>query len=353
MVRIGRVIALLGAVSSVAACGGSKQQGGADLAQSGQMDLASASDLYMCVKDESLKLVVNKFLLPTTSDPASSESYAYDLNGDGVGDNKFGALMSLLNGSLQYQGQTLQTTMDAAVTTKGTVLLLLRVQADSLATSECGELTTGLAATQANPVVSGGGTFTLASTPTTLPATITSAALQTPSPVTASAGLQVRMKLPLGYDGSTVEFAIDAAHVEGNVDVANQRFLSGKLNGAIRYSEFKQKILPALASAFTQLLADPSASTTTQAAVKSLLDKGCTTGELAGDSVISVCELTGGALKSALLPDLDLYSDTSRDDALNVVGSYGTYAPKASAANALENDSVSIGMGLTAASALF
>ena len=88
-------------------------------------------------------------------------------------------------------------------------------------------------------------------------------------------------------------------------------FFTGKINGAIKNSDLRSTVLPGVAAALTAILADASAEATTKTAIKSLLDKGNCGTATANDNVIDTCEVSDGALKSALTPDLDLYSDTT------------------------------------------
>ena len=322
----------------------------------------------------SLKLVANSIVLPSSSDASKAEGFGKDLNGDKTADNKLGGLLSILNG-VSSTGSGPQSSVDAAIYDAGTFILLMN--AEQATASDCSKISVGFGATapgnfdvvkntsgkvtSATPKAA----FALSGSTSDLAGPIAASILATNDPVTAEAPFTVNVKLPLITGAPAIELTLTAAHITLNetkigaslYDSANvpMRQYTGQINGAIKNSDLRSTVLPGVAAALTAILNDASAEATTKTAIKSLLDKGCTgsTTAMANDNKIDTCEVSDGALKSALTPDLDLYSDTSKDAAGNVVGSYGVYDPKPSAATAMENDALSFGVGFNAVGATY
>lgn len=316
----------------------------------------NGGDCTTATTGASLKLVADTVTLPKSSDASKPDGFGMDLNGDKTPENKLGGLLSILNG-VSTSGSGPQSSVDAAIKTNGTFILLMSLSADSLATSKCAGVTVSFGDTKPNGVFDGTGTFTAAAgTSSTLNGPIAGGVLNTNDPTTADSPFDVNVKLPLITGAAPIELKLTAAHITGTVDATGKKITAGKINGAIKNSDLRNTVLPGVAAALTAILNDASAEATTKTAIKSLLDKGCTaagTTAMANDNKIDTCEVSDGALKSALTPDLDLYSDTTKAADGSVVGSYGVYDPKPSTATAVENDALSFGVGFTAVGASF
>lgn len=302
----------------------------------------------------SIKFVADTVTLPKSSDASKADGYGMDLNGDKTPENKLGGLLSMLNG-VSSSGSGPQSSVDAAIKTNGTFILLMEATADSFTASDCAKVAVGFGATQPGAKFDGTGTFTLSGSTSTLAGPVAGGVLNTNDPVTADAPFTVQVKLPLITGAPPIELTLTAAHITGTLDATGKKITAGKINGAIKNSDLRMTVLPGVAAALTAILNDASAEATTKTAIKSLLDKGCagSTTAMANDNKIDTCEVSDGALKSALTPDLDLYSDTSKDATGAVVGSYGVYDPKPSTATAMENDALSFGVGFTAVGATY
>ncbi len=315
----------------------------------------NGGDCTTATTGTSLKLVADTVTLPKSSDASKPDGFGMDLNGDKTPENKLGGLLSILNG-VSTSGSGPQASVDAAIKTNGTFILLMELGGDSLAASDCASAKVGFGNTQAGGDFTGAGTFTLSGTTSTLNGPIAGGVLNTNDPVTAATPFSVNVKLPLITGAPPIELTLTAAHITGTVDATGKKITAGKINGAIKNSDLRSTVLPGVAAALTAILNDASAEATTKTAIKSLLDKGCTaagTTAMANDNKIDTCEVSDGALKSALTPDLDLFSDTSKAADGSVVGSYGAYDPKPSTATAAENDALSFGVGFTAVGATF
>lgn len=314
------------------------------------MDLASASNCNATKR----QFVADTLTLPSTGTASEAGGFGFDFNGDEMVENKLGALLAVLNG-VSGAGQKPQDAVDAAITPNGTFLLLMALRTDSLVDSDCSSLTVGTAKPKMNADFSGSGTFALAGTPSTLTGGIASSVLATANPVSTTTPFAITVELPLVPGSPPVELNLTSAYVTGTLNSAGDTITGGRIHGVVKNSDLRTNTLPGIAAALTAILQSPTGDPTTQAAISQLLDKGnCTTGTAtAGDDIIAVCELTDGTLKSSFTPDVDLYSDTSRDADGNVIGDYATYQPKPSTTTSLDNDCLSFGLGFTAVGAVF
>lgn len=342
------------AATALLACssGGAGQSGGNDGGGTTNDGGGTHTGGGSCIKTAARELVTDRLKLPTTTNAATTTGYGYDLNGDQTPENKFAGLASLLD--VFSNGGGPQSIVDAAVESDGSALLLLRVNADSLTGSACAELTVGTAAASPSPDFTGNGDFALDGTPTKFSAAIASSHLETPDPVGASTPSTLTLRLALFPGAAPLTIPLVAAHIAGTLGGDNGPLSNGVIHGAIKQTDLRDTVIPAVAASLNALLQDPSIPANTKSAVVSLLDKGCSSGDgFAGDQFIDACEVSGGPFKSSFTPDLDLYADTSRDADGNTIGDYGVYAPTPSDATSLDNDALSFGIGFTAVGASF
>lgn len=341
----------VGMVSLLAACSSGERNSNNNTdggMHSGNKDLAQPAN---CTT-ESLQFVADAVLLPTSSLATDPTGYGFDFNGDESPENKLGSLLSILN-SLSSNAGSPQDSVDQAIQVTGTFLILFEVKADSMVNSNCMGLEVSTALQKPNADFNGNGHFTQTSYQSDLTGTIVDQKLATQNPFTADEPFTIQVKLPLVTGSPAVELTLSSAVVRGELDLTTpNRINEGRIFGAVKNKDLREKTLPAIAVSLTAILTgnyDPG----TQDAIRNLLDKGNCGTALAGDDVIDTCELTDGALASAFTPDLDLYSDTSRDADGNTIGSYGVYDPKVSVENSLDNDSLSFGVAFTAVKAGF
>lgn len=297
------------------------------------------------------QFVANQVLLPTSGLATDPTAYGFDFNGDESPENKLGALLALIN-SLSSSAGSPQSAVDTAIKDTGTFLILMEVTGDSLVDSQCASVEVSTALPKMTPPLDGTGIFVQSAYKSSLPGTILAGALATTSPLGTKTPPTIQVKLPLASGSAPVDLTLTAAVVHGNIDATTPSIAEGRIYGAVKNSDLRDKTLPAIAKSLTTILKG-NFDATTQDAIRNLLDKGNCGSAVAKDNIIDTCELTDGTLSSAFTPDLDLYSDTGRDADGNVVGTYGTYAPKPSAENSLDNDCLSFGVAFTAVGAQF
>ncbi len=342
----------VGMVSLLAACSGGTRNSNNNTdggMQSGNKDLAQPAN---CTA-ETLQFVADAVMLPTSSLATDPTGYGFDFNGDESPENKLGSLLSILNSVASGSSGSPQSAVDQAIQVTGTFLILMEIKADSMINSSCMGLEVSTALQKPNADFNGNGNFTQTSYQSDLTGTITAQKLSTLNPFSADEPYTIQVKLPLVTGSPAVELTLTSAVVRGELDLtAPNRINEGRIFGAVKNKDLREKTLPAIAVSLTAILTG-NYDVGTQDAIRNLLDKGNCGAALAGDDVIDTCELTDGVLASAFTPDLDLYSDTSRDADGNVIGGYGVYDPKVSAETSLDNDCLSFGVGFTAVKAGF
>lgn len=305
-----------------------------------------------------LKLVADQINLPTSATP-----YQYDFDGSGKKKNLLGNLLGLL-GTGSGPG-TPQGSVDKAVKTDGTFLLLMDAKADSFASADCAGVGVSYANTTATPKLDGTGTFTVAAQAGSVYGAITGGALNTTASVSQpSPSSTVTIKLPLLEGADPLQLNLVGVHVQGTLDATGKKITAGEIHGAIKNSELRATVFPAVATALTALLANPSTSASTKATISTAVDTGCMkpgAGETGtkGDGKIDLCEVKEGTVGTALSPDLNLFTDATTGTDGEAAGTYNTYKPtpadpaKTTAENKAANDCVSFGIGFTAVGATF
>jgi hypothetical protein len=313
--------------------GGLGDAGPGDAGDAGPGD---AGDAGACGGSYSRQWVINQITLP-----ASKTDYALDLNGDGVADNHFGALVGALSGFL-----SLQPNVDGALSS-GTEVHLIDLNTSDPANSNDPCATSHLYAGKDR---SDGGPLAIDPTVAAgfFDGPIASDIFTSRSPVT---GPDVVLTFPLAFAGSTpLKLDLHAARITYHLAWldAGSGLYAGQLNGAIPEAEFLKVFVPAVAAQVNAIVqADPSSSEAQQ--ILSLFDVGngqggtCSWSDgstgTSGDGIIAACEVGDNVLIKVLLAgDVQLFDDA------------GAYAPNAGNANP---DSFSIGIGFSANPATF
>jgi len=280
--------------------------------------------------------------------PQSATQFAFDVNGDGKLDNRFGTIIQ----TFVQQGFDLQGAMNAALAAGQMILLVDEITTDATFTAaSCATSEVGRAKHQASAVLDGGGSFVIDPTAggSVLLGSIAASVLQADIGHPATVPLSVRMVLPFGtpqvlVDGGTVplpEVPVTPVHITFKYNPTTG-LTEGQLNGFITDSDIQTKLLPSIAvNLSASVAANPTSATSKQ--MLQLFDTGgdgnCAT---ANDGIISTCELaTNAIIKNIFLPDVQMFS---HGDAASV------YEP--SVTN-MQKDSLSIGLGFTAVPATY
>ena len=280
--------------------------------------------------------------------PMQRSQYALDLNGDGRVDNQFGNIYGAL------AGQNLDVQNDATqAVTSGQSLTLIDAHADDFSDDACAASDVEQANAMASPDFSGAGHFTVdaAALPGHFAGTF-SAGTFSSLPLPQSAATPVIMTLKVPLLGAIIAVPLVGAHVQ-YTRAANGTVTGGQLNGAIRNSDVKNVLIPALAASLTaQVQVTPLDARAME--LLAIFDNGgksdaaCADGTcqnpdgscaVKGDNKIDICEVaTAGLIQNVLAPDVQMFD-------LN-----GNYHPSPDNTN---KDSLSIGLGFHAVPATF
>jgi len=270
--------------------------------------------------------------------PVSPDSLAFDLNMNGIKDNRLGQLFMSLNSSeIMLNLQSFQD--EAYSSAKIIYLITLKTTDPNLMTDDAAEITifagnipegqSNLSINQAVPPATIKGHLT--------PGHFTSDNLFNLNIPPTSFNLQ----LSFAHSGILVSFPIQAVRLE--CDLTPSGISNAKLGGAVKSVDFHESVIPQLAIAFTSEMNWNPFSITGQS-LKIMFDTGgCVNPNgkfsAANDMVIDPCEIEKNDwLKSATAPDIVLYD------------SNGIYAPEQ--INGIP-DSISFGVGFTANQAEF
>lgn len=258
--------------------------------------------------------VTSQLLIPTTQ--AQADSFALNIDGDPLNhpDNLFGNLLTLLNSA--SPGLELQSTIDQAINDGQIVTLhTLETKGQNASWSVfLGE------PAQSAPHFDGTDTFTLnsaAPTNTQITGTLLNGHFD---------GGPGEVGAQFVILGSPVDIRLLGVRLAA--DVSEKGCTNGRLGGGIAISEFRGKVLPALADGLNRVIT----------ADKTLAPTILTTFDSDQNGTISVEELQNNILlQLATTPDLDLL-DAS-----------GKFNPRQDGVN----DSMSVGLGFTCAPAIF
>lgn len=244
--------------------------------------------------------VADSVTLPVT--PQQAADFARDVDGDGHKDNALGSVLSTLTG----QNVDINAAMSEDITT-GKIVMLHSLRAASLATTKNATWQVWYGAPQANPDLSGGGTFTLLSgQPHSLriPATITDHHVRT-----AAGTIPVRLDIGAGVFKMTMTKAKVFATCYRN------GCSSGKITGAVSMQQLNFKLMPELAQVMSAVIAaDCPGQVCEPSSPGAMLEQQFDTdpdGDATFDFVITAEELRGNDLiQTVFAPDLDLVKDS-------------------------------------------
>ena len=315
----GRTVAVAGAESAGAPSVAMAGEGGA--AGSGVGGVGGEAGAGGALAVETLSFVSDKQVMP-----ADGQSFAVDLDGDGLPDNAYGRLAADLV-SFKF-GVQLHADDDIAAGL-GLQLLSLGVPGSNLAQSAAVSLDLVRATTQAMPIFDGTGAFTPdKEAPNASLLGAIKAGVFATAPL-ALGSIPQRALLHLQF-GTPVDLPVQLFSV--SFHVAANGLTMGQLNGAILKTDLDAKVPPALAAAFNAFCTAQTLPNQTCIQYLALFDAD-------QDGTISADEVrASGLIKSVLAPDVKLFDAT------------GKLAPNPNAKPA-DRDAFSVGIGFTAVTA--
>jgi hypothetical protein len=284
------------------------------------------------------RFYINAIKLPTmTSD------FALDLNGDGKADDALGAVVS----TLVSEGSTPQANLDSALAKGTEVLLLDETSGDPTFTGDTcagSNLYKGKSQPARDPDA---GAQDYQIDPSVNPGLFTgplTAGTFDSSPPTAPPDIQMTLFLPI-YGNQLAPLPVHGGHLQFTEE--NGFLVKGQINGAVKDTDIKGTVIPAIANALeAQVAANPTAQSSQQILV--LFDLGNGNGKpcvnpdgtmgVPNDGAIAECEVADSQLIQLLLaPDVQLFQN-------------GVYQPNP--ANT-RPDSLSLGIAFSAVPAQF
>jgi hypothetical protein len=275
--------------------------------------------------------------------PQQRADFALDLNGDGIADNQYGALVA----AFTSQGGNSQGAMSAAVASGANLVLVTAAAHDPLFTTDACAGATLLAGVKpaTAPRYDGTDVFTVDSSiaVSQFAGPIVAGRFDSANPATATAPPSASVTLVFGL--VPIRVTLIGAHLSLQRDSAGNT--TGQLNGAIRGSDLQTVVVPQFTQALNATLAsDPTGATSQQILAVfdnggSIADPACGTTcrnpdgscAVAGDKIISLCEVsTNSLVRPVLTPDVQMFAAD------------GSYKPNP--ANTAK-DSLSVGVALT------
>jgi hypothetical protein len=293
----------------------------------------SAGDVNSPTTGAITQWVVDAITIPTT--PSAATQAGFDLDGDGFPDNALGNVLAALQ-SAAGAGFTMQAAMTSGIAS-GAIVQLISVQSDdaTLASDAAaaahwytGHATAGFTAgahTINSSIAAGSFVGTLAAHDYT-----------SSNPATTSTPVTVTLPITLFAGGTPIHLPLNGAHVQWHFS-GTTGIASGEIQGSIRLQDLNTLFIPEMAQAINSAIQADTASSTAHA-LKSIFDQGGCAGAVAGDGMITICEVSSNALFQTLLaPDVHIYDAA------------GAYKPAATGTpNAL-----SVGVGFTAVRTTF
>lgn len=314
----------------VAACGGSKTNNpdAPPLPPDAIPDVTSASGGHV-------KLVVDNIRLPAT--PTDD---AADLDGDGKGDDRLGALEQ----TFVTNGADMQPIVTTAVQ-QGNDLVLFDVQADDATLTDAPAVGVTIARAVATPPdFSGSGTYTIdtAIAAATVYGKLMQGGFGSNDPVTTTHPVTALVDLPL-TGTRMLRVHVNGAHLTGGFHTGPSSF-GGELHGSIPKHDIDCVVLTQYADDLNLIISnDPNAAI----GIETEFDVGNCAAEaecgneaagVSGDKIIEPCEVRGDSqIKTAYALDVHVFD------------AGGNYAPSPTGTK----DSFSIGIGLHAVGANF
>jgi hypothetical protein len=253
------------------------------------------------------------------SSVSEADGYALDLDGNGSTDNALGRFLIALSPDQSI----------AASIQGGSTVILHSLQADSLRNDRSASWHVYLGKPRPNPVLSGGGRFTI---DRAAPAGTDLAGSIVRGQFTGGPGV-VYLRLGLVPGRPPIQIQLVGARIQA--DCTALGCANGKIGGGLPAAEVNSVIIPALAEMLQQVIdasctgSTPDTCTPAAANILALFDTN-------GDLKITPDELRANSLIAAVLaPDVDLLKANGRPGHDGVA------------------DSLSLGLGFTAKTAVF
>lgn len=243
---------------------------------------------------------VDDVLLPTTSTEANS--YAIDVDGDGIPENNFGQVLAALAGT----GFDLTGTMAAAVAS-GSIVHLVHLQSIDAAfkNDPAAQATWCIGVpTPTPPLFDGTDSASCADTSGTFVAALSGGSFTSPAPATNPSPVSLDIKIAVGASSMTLN--LQNARLSFTIGAGGDMPF-GQINGLIPHDNLLNTFPPTIAIACNDSIQnDPTADFSTTC--KNLYDSGCNgSPSFAGDGMIEVCEVTESPIMQTLLaPDVQV-----------------------------------------------
>lgn len=252
--------------------------------------------------------------------PKNTTEHAYDVDGNGTGDNRLGSIMQ----ALTALGFNPQTSTSVAVLSGQTLLLLTEQSSDPamLNATDGAVLLNGGVPPAMPPKYDGSDTFTIDGTlaPATFSGPITNGEFNSGAPAQMTTPISFTLRLALLAGQPPLAVPITAGHIRFKRTGTK---LSGEMHGAIKKTDMDTVVLPAVAAMLTTQIS--------QSATIAMFDTN-------KDGTITAAELqTNFLIASLLAPDVQLFEN-------------GVYSPKPLGAM---KDCLSFGMAFEAVGATF
>jgi hypothetical protein len=239
-----------------------------------------------------------KFSTSNVKAPANSMTAAYDLDGDGLNDNRLGSILS----GLAALNLNVQPSIDFAVKS-GQLLVLFDLSSKdpSMLSDPTAAVTVELGQQPASPPnYDGTDTFVIdamTTAPAHLTGTLSAGSFESQATSTATIPVSTTIKLPIIPGSPPIALPLTALHVSftrsSGGDVS-----TGQINGAIMKSDIDTSLYPALAAMLTTQVQTPGASPAIL-----MFDTNM-------DGTVTVDELKMNALiTNFLAPDVQLYQN--------------------------------------------
>ncbi len=259
-----------------------------------------------CSPTSTLKTVVNALTLP------SSQSVGFDIDGDGKVDDHF----AMITSSFKTDGFNPQPNVDAAVAS-GTAPLLIQIDVGdaTFANDTCTEVELQVAT--ATPSISFSGQDALAIDTAVSQVTIGGTIVNNVFTSEAPSGTPHPLSISVPVASAVVAIPLNAIHLQFTIDATAHTLTSGLIGGAILETDLDNTLIPTLAASLTVEIA---AGNDSSVVVSALFDTGGAADPqcdgtcrdehtqscaIAGDGIVSACEITSNGLVEALLgPDV-------------------------------------------------
>jgi hypothetical protein len=258
------------------------------------------------------------------SNATEALSYAFDLDGDRRKENVMGQAFAQLATVAGFDA-AMADALEA-----GDVVILHTLRADSLKDDLVASWRVQLGTPQPDPVLTGGGTFTVDPSAPTGTRQLGGVA----DGRFGGRGGTIVLRLALAEDGSPVEVSLNGARVRAD---CLRRWCQGKLGGGITATEFDAEVVPAVAARLQEVVesdpdCEPPLPESCDGPPRLILDIF----DADHDGEVTADELRANLVFAAVfLPDLDLL------DAEGQPGQDGV------------NESISLGLGFTTRYATF